>query len=125
VKKSRKPINQGIGQLTQLLKRGDLDAAQTSAADIYQRLTIIPAPSASLFSGVTVDPVLVARTNQFLRHKAACKIAEAFYHHAELETAKQWAQTCELKWGQSFTFHFCMARPIRIATRETAEYMQT
>jgi tetratricopeptide (TPR) repeat protein len=103
VKKSRKPINQGIGQLTQLLKRGDLDAAQTSAADIYQRLTIIPAPSASLFSGVTVDPVLVARTNQFLRHKAACKIAKTFYNHAELDLAKQWAETCDFTVNDQYT----------------------
>jgi hypothetical protein len=102
VKKSRKPINQAIRPLAQLLRDGDIETAQSYASTIYQQLTTVPAPAAPLLSGVTVQPQLLTRTNQHLRHKAACRIAETFYNHTEAEPARQRAKASDFTVNDTF-----------------------
>jgi tetratricopeptide (TPR) repeat protein len=102
MKKSRKPINQAVRQLDELLAGGDLESAHTLATTICDQLTCLPAPASSAW-GVTVQPECVARTNCLLHHKAACRIAETYYKHAELELSKQWAECCDLTVNDLFT----------------------
>jgi tetratricopeptide (TPR) repeat protein len=90
--KNRSAIHSDLAQLEEALKAGDLSTAQSVATAIYQQDTAVAAVQAPA-PDIIIDPALATESAEHLREKAACQIAECFYKHAELEIAKQWAQT--------------------------------
>jgi tetratricopeptide (TPR) repeat protein len=90
--KSHQPADQRLIPLNTALAANDLDAAQLAATAIYQQATNAPALQSSDPS-VIIDPAMVAETVEVNRTKAAVEIAQCFYNHAQLDLARQWAQT--------------------------------
>jgi len=90
--KNRSSIHQSVAPLEMALATNDLVAAQAIATSIYQEATKAPALQ-SFDPTVIIDPALAARTVEFTRTKAAFEIAQSFYNHAQLDSAKQWATT--------------------------------
>jgi tetratricopeptide (TPR) repeat protein len=90
--KNRSAAHADLAQIEQALKAGDLATAQSVATAIYQQDTTVASPQAPAVD-VIIDPALATESAEHMRCKTACQIAEIFYRHAELDTAKQWAQT--------------------------------
>ena len=90
--KSHQPADQRLIPLNTALAANDLDAAQAAATAMYQYATNAPALQSSDPS-VIIDPAMVAETVEVNRTKAAVEIAQCFYNHAQLDLARQWAQT--------------------------------
>ncbi len=90
--KNRTPLDQNVAPLAAALQANDLDAAQLAATLIYQQATNTLALQSS-DPTVIIDPVMVAQAVEFSRTKAAFEIAQCYYNHAELDSAKQWAIT--------------------------------
>ncbi len=84
-------LQQGIAQLDQLLKSGDVEGATAFANSLYEQQSVIatsPPPD-----GVIIDPVVAAEMANLTRTKAACRIGETFCKHAELQPARHWGET--------------------------------